>query len=88
MDNINKFSSTPLLGGPLTRFVPIPSAFEACDLDHGEPVLPAMPAWDRGPGKVASALPESAWHPKGAVLVRFDDGSTAGFNLDELLWTG
>ena len=52
------------------RFVPIPSAFEAGDLDPGEPVLPAMPAWDRGPSKVESALPEAASHPKGAVLVR------------------
>ena len=85
MDNINKFSSTPLPGGPPPWFVPIPSAFEACDLDPGEPVLPT---WDRGPGKVESALPESVSHPKGAVLVRFDDGSAAGFSLDELLWTG
>ena len=88
MDHINKFNSTPLPSGSLPRFVQIPGAFEPCDLDHGEPLLPAIPAWDRGPGKVGSALPESASHPKGAILVRFDDGSAAGFNLDELLWTG
>ena len=88
MDNINKFGSTPLPGSPLPRFDPISSAFEPCDLDHGEPVLPAIPAWDRGPGKVGSALPESASHPKGAILVRFDDGSAAAFSLDALLWTG
>ena len=88
MDNINKFSSTPLPGGPLPWFVPIPSAFAPRDLGPGEPVLPAMPAWDRGAGKVESPLPESASHPKRAVLVRFDDGSAAGFSLDELLWTG
>ena len=88
MDNINKFSSTPLPVVSLSRFVPIPGAFEPCDLDPCEPVLPAIPAWDRGPGKVESALPESASHPKGAVLVQFDDGSAAGFRLDELLWMG
>ena len=88
MDNINKFGSTPLPGGPLPRFVPISSAFEPSDLDPGEPVLPAIPAWDRGPGKVESALPESASHPKGAAPVRFDDGFAAGFSLDALLWTG
>ena len=88
MNNINKLDSTPLPRGPLRWFVPIPSAFAPCDLGPGEPVLPAMPASDRGAGKVESPLPESASHPNGVVLVRFDDGSAAGFSLDELLWTG
>ena len=56
MNNINKLDSTPLPGGPLCWFVPIPSAFAPCDLGPGEPVLPAMPASDRGAGKVESPL--------------------------------
>ena len=84
MDNINKFSSAPLPGGSVPRFVAIHGAFEPYDLDLGARYCPSCPH----EGKVAHALPESVSHPKGAVRVRFDDGSAAGFSHDELLWMG